>query len=82
MRLIEDAPGGIGYLFKDGVFDGCDARRRPPPVQGDCVIDPTIVSRLIGRQRRQGPLPDAHARVNKKFLHCGRGARRWAIAAR
>jgi DNA-binding NarL/FixJ family response regulator len=57
MRLIEDHPDGVGYLLKERVFDAAilvDALRRI--VDGECVIDPTIVSRLVGRRRREDPL--------------------------
>jgi DNA-binding NarL/FixJ family response regulator len=57
MRLIEDHPERVGYLLKDRVFDVAilvDALRRI--VDGETVIDPTIVARLVGRRRRHDPL--------------------------
>jgi serine/threonine-protein kinase len=56
-RLLEDVPAGAGYLLKDRVSEVAvvaDALRRIS--QGDCVIDPTIVSRLVARNRAHGPL--------------------------
>jgi serine/threonine-protein kinase len=56
-RLLEDAPEGAGYLLKDRVSEVAvvaDALRRI--ADGDCVIDPTIVSRLVARKRARGPL--------------------------
>jgi serine/threonine-protein kinase len=56
-RLLEDVPAGAGYLLKDRVSEVAvvaDALRRIS--QGDCVIDPTIVSRLVARKRAHGPL--------------------------
>jgi DNA-binding NarL/FixJ family response regulator len=56
MRLLEQHPEGVGYLLKDRVSDVAvlaDALRRIG--DGECVIDPTIVSRLVARQR-SGPL--------------------------
>ena len=56
MRLLEDHPERAGYLLKDRVSDVAvlaDALRRI--AEGECVIDPTIVSRLVAR-RRAGPL--------------------------
>jgi serine/threonine-protein kinase len=56
MRLLEDHPRGAGYLLKDRVSDLAvlaDALRRI--AEGECVVDPTIVSRLVAR-RRSGPL--------------------------
>src|SRR5918998_1703449 len=59
MRLVEEHPARVGYLLKERVFDIAtvvDALRRI--VDGETVIDPTIVSRLIGRRRRQDPLSE------------------------
>jgi DNA-binding NarL/FixJ family response regulator len=59
MRLLEEHPERIGYLLKDRVFDVVillDALRRI--VDGETVIDPTIVSQLIGRRRRVDPLAE------------------------
>ena len=56
-RLLEEVPAGAGYLLKDRVSEVAvvaDALRRIS--QGDCVIDPTIVSRLVARKRAHGPL--------------------------
>lgn len=56
-RLLADQPGGIGYLLKERVADIAvliDALRRV--TEGECVIDPTIVSRLLGRRRANSPL--------------------------
>jgi len=52
MRLIEQHPGGAGYLLKErvsGVGVLADALARVH--EGECVVDPTIVSRLLGRAR-------------------------------
>ena len=54
MRLIEQHPGGVGYLLKERVSDLAlltDALARLH--EGECVIDPTIVARLV--HRRQPP---------------------------
>jgi DNA-binding NarL/FixJ family response regulator len=56
-RLLEEVPEGAGYLLKDRVSEVAvvaDALRRID--DGDCVIDPTIVSRLVARKRERGPL--------------------------
>jgi class 3 adenylate cyclase/DNA-binding NarL/FixJ family response regulator len=57
MRLVEQYPERVGYLLKDRVSDVAvlgDAIRRL--AEGECVVDPTIVSRLMSRARRGGPL--------------------------
>jgi DNA-binding NarL/FixJ family response regulator len=51
-RLLTDQPGGLGYLLKERVSDIAvlvDALRRV--TEGECVIDPTIVARLMQRRR-------------------------------
>jgi serine/threonine-protein kinase len=57
MELIEENPGGVGYLLKDAVVSGStltDALRRV--TAGECVVDPALVRRLLGRARRPDPL--------------------------
>jgi DNA-binding NarL/FixJ family response regulator len=52
MRLIEQHPGGVGYLLKERVSDLAvltDALARLN--EGESVVDPTIVSRLVKRAR-------------------------------
>jgi class 3 adenylate cyclase/DNA-binding NarL/FixJ family response regulator len=59
MRLLEQFPERVGYLLKDRVSDVAvlsDAIRRI--VDGECVVDPTIISRLMSRARRDGPLSE------------------------
>ncbi len=56
-RLLADQPGGLGYLLKERVSDVAvlvDALRRV--TEGECVIDPTIVARLLRRRRPDSPL--------------------------
>ena len=57
MRLLGEYPARVGYLLKDRVGDVAvlaDALRRIG--EGECVIDPTIVARLMGRPREDDPL--------------------------
>ena len=57
LELIEGHPGGAGYLLKERISDVVvlvDALRRI--ADGECVIDPTIVARLLHRPRRTGKL--------------------------
>lgn len=56
-RLLADQPGGVGYLLKERVSDLVvliDALRRV--TEGECVLDPTIVARLMERRRLDSPL--------------------------
>jgi class 3 adenylate cyclase/DNA-binding NarL/FixJ family response regulator len=57
LRLLEQYPERVGYLLKERVSDVAvltDAVRRI--AEDECVIDPTIVSRLMRRRRAGGPL--------------------------
>jgi DNA-binding NarL/FixJ family response regulator len=57
MRLIEEHPRSVGYLLKERVSNIAvlaDALQRI--AEGECVIDPTIVSRLVRRPREDSPL--------------------------
>jgi DNA-binding NarL/FixJ family response regulator len=59
MRLLEEHTEGSGYLLKERVSDVAvlvDALQRV--AAGECVVDPTIVSRLLGRAREQSPLEE------------------------
>jgi DNA-binding NarL/FixJ family response regulator len=56
-RLLADHPGYLGYLLKDRVSDIAvliDAMHRVS--EGECVLDPTIVARLMRRRRPTSPL--------------------------
>lgn len=56
LRLLEHREGSVGYLLKERVSDLAvlvDALHRV--TEGECVVDPTIVARLMQRQR-QTPL--------------------------
>jgi DNA-binding NarL/FixJ family response regulator len=83
MRLIEDHPERIGYLLKERVFDIAtvvDALRRI--MEGETVIDPTIVARLIGRRRRADPLRKLTEREREVLELVAQGMSNRAIAAR
>ena len=83
MRLIEDQPERVGYMLKERVFDIAtvvDALRRI--VDGETVIDPTIVSRLIGRRRRQDPLSELTEREREVLALLAEGLSNTAIAKR
>ena len=63
MRLLEEHTEGSGYLLKERVSDVAvlvDALQRI--AAGECVVDPTIVSRLLGRAREQSPLDELTVR--------------------
>jgi DNA-binding NarL/FixJ family response regulator len=83
LRLLEEHPQRVGYLLKERVFDGAilvDALRRL--TEGETVIDPTIVSRLVGRRRRTDPLAELTARERETLGLLAEGLSNRAIAAR
>lgn len=57
LELIADGGGSIGYLLKDRVANKrefAEAVRRV--AEGDAVIDPEVVMRLVNRRRAANPL--------------------------
>jgi DNA-binding NarL/FixJ family response regulator len=83
MRLLEDQPERVGYLLKERVVDIAtvvDALRRIS--EGETVIDPTIVSRLLGRRRREDPLAQLTDREREVLGLVAEGMSNRAIAAR
>jgi DNA-binding NarL/FixJ family response regulator len=83
MRLIEDQPERVGYLLKERVFDIAtvvDALRRI--TEAETVIDPTIVSRLVGRRRREDPLAPLTEREREVLGLIAEGMSNRAIASR
>jgi DNA-binding NarL/FixJ family response regulator len=61
--LFAGYPAGTGYLLKERVGDAgvlSDALRRV--AAGECVLDPTIVNRLLNRAREPGPLDELSPR--------------------
>jgi DNA-binding NarL/FixJ family response regulator len=83
MRLIEEHPEGAGYLLKERVSDVAvlvDALHRV--VDGECVVDPTIVALLVGRRRRRDPLDVLTAREQEVLGLLAEGLSNTAVAER
>jgi DNA-binding NarL/FixJ family response regulator len=80
-RLLADQPGGLGYLLKERVSNIAvlvDALERV--ADGECVIDPTIVSRLMQRTRPDSPLNRLTARESETLALMAEGRSNAGIA--
>jgi DNA-binding NarL/FixJ family response regulator len=83
MRLLQEQPERVGYLLKERVFDIAtvvDALRRI--AEGETVIDPTIVARLMSRRRRNNPIAGLSEREREVLGLIAEGMSNRAIAAR
>jgi DNA-binding NarL/FixJ family response regulator len=82
MRLIEEHPGGTGYLLKQrvsnlGVLTDALVRLR----DDECVIDPTIVARLVKRARPAKQLAELTEREREVLALMAEGRSNKAICA-
>lgn len=83
LRLIEEVPERTGYLLKDRLSDVAvlvDALTRIS--EGETVVDPTIVSRLLGRRRSVDPLEPLTSREREVLALVAEGLANRAIASR
>ena len=83
MRLLDEVPERAGYLLKERVSDVAvlaDALRRIG--DGECVVDPTIVARLVARKRARGPLEQLTGREREVLALIAEGHSNAAIARR
>lgn len=79
--LLTDAPEHAGYLLKDRVSDVAvlvDALRRV--VEGECVVDPTIVARLMRPRTTSSPLDRLTRREREVLALMAEGRSNAAIA--
>ena len=83
MRLIEQHPGGAGYLLKERVSDLAvltDALGRLH--EGESVVDPTIVSRLVNRARPANRLDELTGREREVLALMAEGRSNKGISER
>ena len=83
VRLLRDSPEGVGYLLKDRVGrlgDLLDAIERV--ASRGFVVDPEVVSTLLGRRRAPGPLDELTPRERDVLREMAEGHSNLAIADR
>ena len=79
--LVADGAQGVGYLLKDKIGDlrvFTDAVRRV--AEGGSVLDPDVVARLVGRQRKAGSLGDLTRRERQVLALIAEGRSNGGIA--
>jgi DNA-binding NarL/FixJ family response regulator len=80
--LVADGAQGVGYLLKEKVGDlrvFIDAVQRV--AEGGSVLDPDVVARLVGRQRKAGPLDDLTRREREVLALIAEGRSNAGIAS-
>lgn len=79
--LLQDSAEGVGYLLKDRVGDldrFIEAVRRV--AEGGSVLDPEVVSQMLGRHRRDDPLDELTPREREVLELMAEGRTNAAIA--
>ena len=82
-EVLADHAGGVGYLLKDRVFNDdqfVDAVRSV--ASGGTVMDPEVVTKLLGRRAREEPLARLSAREREVLELMAEGRSNGAIAQR
>jgi DNA-binding NarL/FixJ family response regulator len=81
LELLQESAEGVGYLLKDRVYDLADFVASVRRVaQGGSALDPTVVSQLLGRRRRDDPIGDLTAREREVLAEIAQGKSNTAIA--
>jgi DNA-binding NarL/FixJ family response regulator len=82
-ELLADSRGGVGYLLKDRVFNDDQFVEAIRTVgAGGTVMDPEVVTKLLGRPTRQEPLARLSAREREVLELMAEGRSNSAIAQR
>ena len=83
LELLADSAEGVGYLLKDRISDleeFAAAVRRVG--EGGSALDPTVVSELVGRRRREDPLDELTPREREVLQLLAEGLSNPGIAER
>jgi DNA-binding NarL/FixJ family response regulator/class 3 adenylate cyclase len=83
MELVSEGAAGLGYLLKDrvgNIQEFTDAVRRV--AAGGSVIDPEVVSRLVGRARKASPIDALSDREKEVLALMAEGRSNQAISER
>ena len=83
LDLLSESAEGVGYLLKDRVSDigeFASAVRRVG--EGGSALDPTVVSQLVGRRRKDDPLADLSPREREVLELMAEGRSNQAICDR
>jgi DNA-binding NarL/FixJ family response regulator len=82
-ELLADKAGAVGYLLKDRVFnDDQFVEAIRTVAAGGTVMDPEVVTKLLGRSARQEPLARLSAREREVLELMAEGRSNSAIAQR
>jgi DNA-binding NarL/FixJ family response regulator len=83
-ELLADDPSGVGYLLKDRVSDLAELSDAVKRVgEGGSVLDPSVVSQLVGRRRPgNDPIDDLSDREREVLALMAEGRSNRAIAER
>jgi DNA-binding NarL/FixJ family response regulator len=82
-QLLEDGTSGVGYLLKDRVADVDTFVKAVERVaDGEAVLDPEVVSHMMGRRRPSGPLDRLTPREREVLEAMAEGMTNRAIAGR
>ena len=80
-ELLETVPTGVGYLLKDNVTDASTLMDSLARIaDGETVIDPTIVRRLLQRNRKPSKIDTLNERERAVLRHMAEGRSNLGIA--
>jgi DNA-binding NarL/FixJ family response regulator len=83
LELLQESAEGVGYLLKDRVSDVSEFTAAVKRVAaGGSALDPTVVSQLVGRRRRDNPLAELSPREHEVLELMAEGLSNAAIAER